>query len=147
MRIAIGSDHAGFEMKEEIKKFLVKEGYEVKDFGCYSKDSVDFPDIALLLCESIRKGECEKGILLDGTGGGMTLAANKIKGIRAVCVYNEMTARYASEHDDCNVLCFGAKMVGDLLAKEMVKLWLNTPFGGGRHQRRLDKVKKIEDMY
>ncbi|RLD18490.1 MAG: ribose 5-phosphate isomerase B [Caldiserica bacterium] len=147
MRIAIGSDHAGFDLKEELKKFLEKEGYEVKDFGCYSKDSVDYPDIALLLCEAVRKGECEKGILLDGTGGGMTMTANKIKGIRAVCVYNEMTARYASEHDDCNVLCIGAKMVGDLLAKEMVKLWLTTPFGGGRHERRLNKVKRIEEMY
>jgi len=147
MKIAVGSDHAGFETKEKIKKFLEKSGHEVKDFGCYSTDAVDYPDIALLVCEEVRKGVCERGILLDGTGGGMTMTANKIKGIRAVCAYNEMTARYATEHDDCNVFCFGAKMAGDLLAQEMVKLWLTTPFGGDRHQRRLDKVKKIEEMY
>ena len=147
MEIVIGSDHGGFEMKEKIKKFLQILGHTVVDFGCYSEESVDYPDIALLVGEVIREGKYQKGILIDGTGGGMSIAANKIPDIRAVCAYNELTGKFASEHDDCNILCLGARMIGDLEAQEIVKVWLETQYAGGRHQRRLDKVADIERKY
>lgn len=147
MKIVIGSDHGGFEMKEKVKKFLLGIGHSVTDFGCYSLDSVDYPDIALLVAEAVQRHEYDKGILLDGTGGGMTLAANKVPGVRAVCAYNELTGAYASEHDDANVLCLGGKTVGELILMETVKAFLQTPFGGGRHQRRLAKIEEIEKKY
>ena len=147
MNIAIGSDHGGFQLKEYLKKFLQKESHSVTDFGCYSEEPVDYPDIAFLVAESVKDRKYEKGILVDGTGGGMTLAANKIKGIRAVCAYNEMTGAFASEHDDANILCLGGKMLGELLAGKIAELFLETPFGGARHQRRLDKISEIEKKY
>ncbi len=147
MNIAIGSDHGGFQLKEYLKKFLQKESHSVTDFGCYSEEPVDYPDIAFLVAESVKDRKYEKGILVDGTGGGMTLAANKVKGIRAVCAYNEMTGAFASEHDDANILCLGGKMLGELLAGKIAELFLETPFGGARHQRRLDKISEIEKKY
>ena len=147
MNIAIGSDHGGFQMKEHLKKFLQKEGHNVTDFGCYSLDSVDYPDIAFLVAESMKDKKYKKGILIDGTGGGMPLAANKVKGVRAVCAYNEMTGKFASEHDDANILCLGGKMLGELLAEKILARFLCTPFGGARHQRRLDKIEEIEKKY
>jgi len=147
MKIVIGSDHGGFELKEKIKKNLQKQGNTVFDFGCYSLDSVDYPDIALLVGEAVKRKDYEKGVLVDGTGGGMTLAVNKIPGIRAVCVYNEITGRFASEHDDANIICLGGKMIGELAAFDIVKAWLSTPFGGGRHVRRLSKIEGIEKKY
>jgi len=147
MNIVIGSDHGGFEMKEDIKKFLQEKGYDVIDFGTYSEDSCDYPDYALLVAEAVSKGEYEKGILVDGTGGGVCLTANKVKGVRAVTAYNSLTGAYASEHDDCNVLCLGGKMIGQLAAREIVQKWIETPYGGGRHQRRLDKVMEVEKRY
>lgn len=147
MQILVGSDHGGFALKEDIKKFLQKKGYDVVDFGTYSEEACDYPVYALLVAEAISKGEYSKGILFDGTGGGVCLTANKVKGIRAVTAYNRLTGSYASEHDDCNVLCLGGKMIGQLAAQDIVEAWLNTPFGGGRHDRRLDKVKGIERRY
>jgi ribose 5-phosphate isomerase B len=108
---------------------------------------VDYPDIALLVAEAVQRKEYERGVLLDGTGGGMTLAANKVPGVRAVCAYNELTGRFASEHDDANVLCLGGKTVGELVLLETVKAWLETPYGGGRHARRLAKISDIERKY
>ncbi|MFH1416521.1 MAG: ribose 5-phosphate isomerase B [Elusimicrobiota bacterium] len=142
--IVIGSDHGGFALKEELKKMLQRQGYDVADFGTYSEDSCDYPDYALLIGEAVSSGQYEKGILVDGTGGGVCLAANKIKGIRAVTAYNRLTGVYASEHDDCNVICLGGKMIGTLAAIDIVKAWLETPFGGGRHERRLEKIRDIE---
>jgi ribose 5-phosphate isomerase B len=147
MDIVIGSDHGGFELKEKIKKFLQKEGFNIVDFGTYSKEACDYPDYALLVAEAVSKGEYKKGILLDGTGGGVCLTANKVKGVRAVIAYNHLTGAYASEHDDCNILCLGGKMIGELLAYDIVKQWVNTPFGEGRHRRRLDKIEEIEKRY
>lgn len=147
MNIVIGCDHGGFDLKEYLKKFLQSKGHNVSDFGCYSKDAVDYPDIALLVGESVAGKKYDKGILIDGTGGGMTLAANKIKGIRAVCAYNEATGAFASEHDDANILCLGGKMLGELAAEKIVEAFLSTPFGGERHQRRLDKIAEIEKKY
>ena len=147
MNIALGSDHGGFALKEHLKEYLQKKGHSVFDFGCYTEDSVDYPDIAFLVAEAVKDKKYEKGILVDGTGGGMTLAANKVKGIRAVCAYNELTGKFASEHDDANILCLGGKMLGELLAEKIVEAFLNTPFGGGRHARRLDKIAEIEKKY
>ena len=147
MNIAMGSDHGGFALKEYLKTALQKKGYTVSDFGCYSLESVDYPDIAFLVGEAMKDKKYDKAILIDGTGGGMTLAANKVKGVRAVCAYNEMTGAFASEHDDANILCLGGKMIGELLAEKIADAYINTPFGGDRHQRRLDKIIEIERKY
>ncbi|PKN01985.1 MAG: ribose-5-phosphate isomerase [Elusimicrobia bacterium HGW-Elusimicrobia-1] len=147
MKIVIGSDHSGFRLKEFLKKSLQKSGHDVADFGCYCEEAVDWPDIALLVAESVTRKEYPKGILIDGTGGAMPIAANKVPGVIAVCAYNEITARFASEHDDANILCLGAKMLGDLAAEAAVKAWLETPYAGGRHERRLAKLRDIEKKY
>ncbi len=147
MEIIVGSDHGGFSLKEEIKKFLQNLGHTVTDFGCYKEESVDYPDIALLVAEAIKEKRFEKGVLINGTGGGMVIAANKVPGIRAVCAYNELTGRYASEHDDANILCLGGKMIGVLQAQEIVRGWLSAPFGAGRHARRIDKIRDIEKKF
>ena len=144
MKLVIGADHAGFEAKEKIKKFLQGLGHEVTDFGCYSTESVDFPDIAMLVGDAVRKKEFEKGVLVDGFNGAMPLAANKIPGIRAVGAYDIISARFAAAHEDCNILCLGGKTHGELALQEMLKVWLNTPFEGGRYQKRLDKITAIE---
>lgn len=145
--IVIGSDHGGYDLKEQIKKYLQKEGVSVADFGTYSEESCDYPDYAVLVAEAVARGDYRRGILVDGTGGGVCLTANKIKGIKAVTAYNNLTGAYASEHDNCNILCLGGKMIGPLAAFDIVKQWMETPFGGGRHQRRLDKINDIEDKY
>lgn len=147
MRLVIGSDHAGFEAKEKIKKYLQSLGHEVVDYGCYSSDPVDFPDIALLVADAIRKKEFDKGILIDGFGGAMPLAANKVKGIRAVCAYDIISARFAAAHENCNVLCVGGKTHGELALIEIIKTWLETPFEGGKYQKRLDKIEIIENRF
>lgn len=147
MKLVVGSDHAGFEAKEKIKKFLQGLGYEVADFGCYSVEPVDFPDIALLVCEAVRRKEFDKAVLIDGFGGAMSLAANKVSGIRAVCAYDIISARFAAAHENCNVLCVGGKTHGELALQEIVKTWLNTPFEGGKYQKRLDKIRFIEEKY
>ena len=147
MRIVIGADHAGFEAKEKIKKFLQGIGHEVADFGCYSTEPVDFPDIAMLVGDAVRKKEFEKGVLVDGFNGAMPLAANKIPCIRAVGAYDIISARFAAAHEDCNILCLGGKTHGELALQEMLKIWLNTPFEGGKYQKRLDKITAIESRY
>ena len=147
MKIVIGSDHAGFKAKEKIKKFVQGLGHDVVDFGCYSPDPVDFPDIAMLVGEAVKNKEFEKGILIDGFGGAMPLAANKIHGIRAVCAYDILSAKFAAAHEDCNILCLGGKTHGELALQEIVKVWLETPFAGGRYQKRLDKITAIENKY
>ena len=147
MRIVIGADHAGFEAKEKLKKFLQGMGHDVTDFGCYSAEPVDFPDVALLVGDAVCKKEFEKGVLVDGFNGAMPLAANKISGVRAVGAYDIISARFASAHEDCNVLCLGGKTHGELALQEMLKAWLGTPFEGGKYQKRLDKITAIERRY
>ena len=148
MNIVIGSDHSGFQLKEKLKKFLQQLGHNVFDFGCYSEESVDWPDIALLVAEAIKDKKYDRGILINGTGGAMPIAANKVPGIRAVCVYNELTARIAIEHNDANIICIGARMLGDLAVQEIIKVLLETKFSGDeRHIRRLNKVQEIEKKY
>jgi len=147
MKLVIGSDHGGFEMKERLKKFLQEQGHEVADFGCYSGESADYPDPALLVAEAVTRREFERGILLDGFGGAVAFAANKVPGARAVCAYDLISAEFAAAHENCNILCLGGKTIGELTLKKILSVWLSTPFEGGRHQKRLDKVAAIERRY
>ena len=144
MKLMIGSDHGGFELKEEVKKYLESLGHEVVDVGTYTPDSCDYPDIAKAGCEKITSGECERGILICGTGIGISMAANKIRGIRAACCSDTYSARYTRLHNDANVLCMGARVVGPGLACELVDAYLSVEFEGGRHQRRVDKIMALE---
>jgi len=144
MKIAIGSDHAGFELKETIKTFLKEKGIEVRDFGTYSEERVDYPDYAIPLAESVAKGEEDFGILICGTGIGMSIAANKVKGIRASLCSDVYSAHSAREHNNANILCLGGRVLGKELAKEIVDKWLSSSFLGGRHKRRVDKIMNYE---
>ncbi|MFA6030278.1 MAG: RpiB/LacA/LacB family sugar-phosphate isomerase [Elusimicrobiota bacterium] len=144
MKLVIGSDHGGFEAKGRLLKFMQGLGHEVVDFGCYSPDAVDYPDIAQLVGEAVARGEFEQGFLLDGFGGAVCMAANKVRGVRAVCAYDLVSARFAAAHDDANVLCLGGKTHGELMLQEILKTFFSTPFEGSRHERRLAKVAAIE---
>ncbi|MBE0069739.1 ribose 5-phosphate isomerase B [Thermoanaerobacterium thermosaccharolyticum] len=145
--IAIGSDHGGYELKKAIKKHLDEKGIEYKDFGTFSEESVDYPDFALKVAEAVASGQFDKGILLCGTGVGISIAANKVPGIRAAHVSDAFSARYSKEHNNANVLCMGGRVVGPGLAAILVDEWLNAEFQGGRHQKRLDKITEIEKKY
>lgn len=147
MRLVIGSDHGGYEAKEGLKKFLQGLGHCVTDFGCPTPEAVDYADIAQLVAESVVRGEYERGLLLDGFGGAVCLAANKVPGARAVCAYDAVSARFAAAHEDANILCVGGKTLGELTLREAVQTWLGTSFEGGRHERRLAKVSAIEKKY
>ncbi len=138
MRIAIGTDHGGFEMKEMVKKFVEIIGHSVEDVGCSSIESVDYPDFAKDVCELVGNKSCEAGILICGTGIGMSMAANKYSTVRAAVCTEEFTARLSREHNNANVLCLGARVIGPDIAKEIVRVWLSTEFAGGRHRRRIE---------
>jgi len=139
MKIAIGADHGGFELKEFIREKLEKSGYEVEDFGCHSLDSVDYPDFAKLVCQSVKEDQSALGILICGTGIGMSLAANRYPEIRGALCHDEYTARLSREHNNANILCLGARVVGAGVAEGIVDTWLASSFSGGRHQSRIDK--------
>ena len=143
--IAIGSDHGGFELKEIIKKHLEKRNIEYKDFGAYSEESVDYPAFGIAVGEAVAKGECEKGILVCGTGIGISMAANKVKGVRAACCSDTFSARFTRMHNDANVICMGGRVVGPGLALDIVDLFLDTEFEGGRHQKRIDLISEYEN--
>lgn len=142
--IVIGSDHGGFSLKEEIKKHLEARGTQYVDIGCHNTNSVDYPDIAKEACQKITDSQCEMGILICGTGIGISMAANKVKGIRAACCSDCFSAKYTRLHNNANVLCMGGRIVAPGLAEMMVDLFLDTQFEGGRHQRRIDKITAIE---
>jgi ribose 5-phosphate isomerase B len=144
MQIGLACDHGGFELKEEIKTFLKSFGIEPIDLGTSSEDSVDYPDYGALVAEKISRGELEKGILICGTGIGMSIVANKFPKVRAALVNDLYSSRCAREHNDANILIIGGRIVGKDLAKEIVKVWLETPFAGGRHKRRLEKIEALE---
>ena len=144
MKIALGADHAGFELKEQIKRHLAGKGIAVDDRGTHSPDSVDYPDYARLVGEEVAAGRADRGILVCGTGIGMSMAANKVPGIRAAKVNSESEAQLSREHNDANVLTLGARVLDDSTALKIVDVWLNTGFLGGRHQRRVDKIMSIE---
>ena len=141
--LVIGSDHGGFLLKQEIKKHLEERGIDFIDVGCHDENSVDYPDIAKAACDKIVSGECEQGILICGTGIGISMAANKVKGIRAAC----FSAKYTKLHNNANVLCFGGRVVGAGLACMMVDAFLDAEFEGGRHQRRVDKILALEENF
>jgi len=146
MKIAIGNDHGAVELKEIIVKHLTSLGHEVINFGTDSTESVDYPDVALPVALAVRDGQADKGILMCGTGIGVGLAANKVKGIRAAIVSDCFSAKMASAHNNANILCFGARVCGSELAKMLVDTYLETEFEGGRHQKRVDKIMKIEEL-
>jgi ribose 5-phosphate isomerase B len=145
--IALGSDHAGYALKEVIKKYLEEKGIPYKDFGTFSEESVDYPDYALKVAEAVASGECTEGILVCGTGIGMSITANKVPGIRAAHVEDVFSARAAKEHNNANILCMGGRVTGPGLAVMMVEEWMNATFQGGRHQKRIDKISEIEKKY
>jgi len=138
VKVAIGSDHGGFSLKEVILPLLEELGHDVLDVGCHDENSVDYPGFADLVCYKIQSTEAEMGILICGTGIGMSMAANKHNGIRAALCSEQYTACMSREHNDANVLCMGERVTGPGVAIEIVKTWLATPFGGGRHQRRIE---------
>ena len=144
MKIAIGCDHGGLEHKNAIAEHLKERGFDVVDFGIYEQVSVDYPDIAVKVTSSIISGECELGILVCGTGVGMSIAANKVKGIRAAACSEHFSAKYTRLHNNSNVLCLGGRVIGIGTALELADLFVDTSFEGNRHQRRIDKIAEIE---
>lgn len=143
-KIAIASDHAGFELKEKIKEDLKSAGYEVIDLGTDSTESVDYPDYAKKLALKVSSGEVPEGVLCCGAGIGMSIAANKFPGVRAAVAVNEFMARMAKEHNNANVLCLSGRLTDPTTAKKLVNIWLNAKFEGGRHERRVKKISEIE---
>jgi ribose 5-phosphate isomerase B len=144
MQIGVACDHGGFELKEELKAFLKSLGAEPVDMGTFSEESVDYPDFGVLVAEKVSRGELEKGILVCGTGIGMSMVANKFPRIRAALANDLYSSRCSREHNDANILIIGGRIVGKELAKEIVKVWLETPFAGGRHKKRLEKIEALE---
>jgi ribose 5-phosphate isomerase B len=141
--IVIGSDHAAYALKEKIKAFLIERSINVEDVGCYSEDSVDYPDVGIKLAAMVSSGKFDKGILMCGTGIGMSMVANKFPHVRAALCADIFSAVMSRRHNDSNILVLGGRVIGDILAMEIVKVWLETPFDGGRHQRRLEKFDKL----
>lgn len=145
MKIALGCDHGGLEHKNAILEHLKARGFEVTDFGIYEQVSVDYPDIAIKVANAIKDGECQRGILVCGTGIGMSLAANKVKGIRAAACSEHFSAKYTRLHNDSNILCLGGRVIGVGTALELVDLFVDTEFEGGRHATRVGKITAIEE--
>lgn len=144
MRIVIGSDHGGFAAKDFVKKAIQQLGHDVTDFGCHSTETVDYPDVAELVAEAVVRRQFDKGVLIDGFGGAVCMAANKVVGCRAVAAYDSVSARFAALHDDANVLCLGGKTHGELVLADILTIFFSTTFEGGRHEGRLTKVHAIE---
>jgi len=147
MKVAIGSDHAGYELKEYLKNILKLRGYECIDVGTETEESVDYPDFGLKVGGLVSSGEAEKGVLVCGTGVGMSVVANKVKGIRAVLAQDLYTAMQSRRHLDTNILVLGGRVIGKGLAEEITKVWFDTPFEGGRHSKRIDKISEWEDKH
>jgi ribose 5-phosphate isomerase B len=142
--VALGADHAGWELKEALKAWLMDAGCQVLDFGTHGPDSVDYPDYALQVAEAVTVGKVERGVLVCGTGIGMTIAANKVPGIRAALCGDVFTARMSREHNDANVLTLGGRLMGPEMALDILRMWLETDFAGDRHRRRIGKIADIE---
>lgn len=145
--IGISSDHGGFSAKESLIEFLKKNNYEVKDFGTCTTESTDYPEYGQAVAEAIANGECEKGIIICGTGIGISIAANKVPGIRAALCTNSLMAKLSREHNNANILALGARILGQELIEDIVKIWLETEFLGGRHETRVNKITNIEKKY
>lgn len=144
MKIGIGSDHGGFELKEHIKDYFEKEGIDYLDYGTNSLDSVDYPDYGRKLAEGVISGEVDKGIAICGTGIGISIACNKVKGIRCALCGDTYSARMSVEHNNANIMALGGRVIGKDLAIEIVSIWLKSQFQGGRHERRVNKISDIE---
>lgn len=145
-RVAIGSDHAGYEAKEVLKRELKALGLEVSDKGTQGLESVDYPDFGAAVGREVARGEVERGVLICGSGIGISMAANKVAGVRAALCWNEETARLAREHNDANVLCFGARFISPELAARMARVFMETEFAGGRHCQRVEKLSLLDQM-
>ncbi len=143
--VFIGSDHGGFELKERIKEFLKEKGIKFEDVGCFNTEPVDYPDIAKSVALKVASYD-SKGILICGTGIGMSIAANKVRGIRCALCHDAYTAEFARRHNNANIIAFGGRTTGLEIAKQMVEIFLNTPFDGGRHERRVKKIMELEDL-
>ncbi|MFV0381093.1 MAG: ribose 5-phosphate isomerase B [Breznakia sp.] len=145
MKIAVACDHGAFEYKERVKSIVIEMGYEVEDFGCYDKTSIDYPDVIYPAAKSVAQGKNDLGIVLCGTGIGASISANKVKGIRCALVSDIFSAHTTKEHNDSNVLALGQRVVGESIMEEIVRTWLQTPFSQDeRHKKRIQKVKEIE---
>lgn len=145
MKIAMGSDHGGFDLKEQIKAWLQENGHEVVDFGCHSKESCDYADFGVPAARAVASGQCERGIVICTTGIGISITANKVKGIRCALCSDPWSAEMTRRHNDANMLAMGAGVVGPLLAQRIVEAFLSFAFEGGRHQRRVDKIMAVEN--
>ena len=143
MKIALGTDHAGFRYKEKVKELLGSLGHEVKDFGTFNEEPVDYPGFIRLAAEAVARGECDRGIVFGGSGNGEAMVANKVHGIRCALCWNEESARLARQHNDANMLSLGQRLVAQELALRIVQIWLETPFEGGRHERRVAQVNAM----
>jgi ribose 5-phosphate isomerase B len=144
MRIAIGTDHRGFSLRAKLVDLLHQLGHEVVDIGTFTPDAIDYPDIAAQVADKVSRGEVERGILVCGTGLGMCIAANKFPGVRATPCHDDITAELSRRHNDSNVLCLSADLLGERLIDRMIEIWLAAPFDGGRHQRRVQKITDLE---
>jgi len=144
MKVAIGSDHGGYDLKEAVARFLEKNGHQTIDFGCHGRDSVDYPDFGAGVARAVASAHADRGVLICTTGIGMSITANKVRGIRAALCTDVLTAHMSRQHNDANVLVLGAKIVSGQLALDIVREWMTTSFEGGRHQRRIDKIKELE---
>jgi len=147
MKIAIGSDHRGYEAKQRIKALLDGMGLETRDFGTDSPRACDYPDVGLAVAEAVSHGEADRGVLFCGSGIGMSISANKVHGVRAALCHDELTAQMAARHNGANVLCLPADLVGDALMQGIVRIWLSTEFEGGRHSRRVRKILDYEENH
>ncbi len=145
--VALGADHGGFELKEQLKEFLRAWGYTPLDLGTSSREAVDYPDFAEAVSNAVVRGDAWRGVVIDSAGIGSSIAANKVPGARAALCYDRATARNSREHNDANILSLGARLVSAEAAREILAVWLETPFAGGRHQRRVDKIRAIEERH
>lgn len=143
MKIALGTDHAGFRYKESVKRLLESLGHEIKDCGTFSEEPVDYPKFIPLAAEAVVRGECERAIVFGGSGNGEAMAANKVHGARCALCWNEESARLSRQHNDANVLSMGQRMIPEELALQIVRIWLETPFEGGRHQKRVEQLNAM----
>jgi len=145
MRIAVGSDHRGFSIRPKIIEWIQEMGHEVTDVGSHTPDPVDYPDIAATVGRMVISDQVDRGVLICGTGFGMSIAANKVRGIRAAACHDDVTAEMSRRHNDANILCLSAELLGDRVIQRMLKIWFDTPFEGGRHARRVQKIANLED--
>src|SRR5437870_5033460 len=147
MKIIVGNDHRGFAVKQKLTAYIKSLGHEVIDAGSFSEEYSDYPDFAFIVAERVGAGECERGLLLCGTGTGMCIAANKVHGVRAASCHDLVTAEMSRRHNDANVLCLSADLLGEELIDRMMRIWLQTDFEGGRHARRVEKISKFEQEH